>query len=334
MTYRIFFFITLAEMDFHINVVSFCSLECDRVGPLRSKVDSEIVGLATVGSHLVHIDQDRAARSETLPRGSPGPMSGAKPGQRSLEWVSGGRVSHGDWPGTTQISNMALPPPPSRTAGIGCAAIWVAEVVTGLSNPDLGGRGQLWGHGMSPGGEGAGVGGWVLPVGSGGAYLHAQHWIWIQNSWIGAGCHFSLDLPKVRVRMVIWTVLSLLAEWQALHLFFVLFVLFAKMIKEASVEAADLLRDFKNKPEILSSIKVFHLSKSTVTQHCEVMAEDLTQQLQRVIADCECFSLQLEKSTDTSDTAQMCIITRMAFTDMTAKEELLIITAHKRRGEG
>ena len=178
----------------------------------------------------------------------------------------------------------------------------------------------------------------MLPVGSGGACLHAQHWIWIQNSWIGAGCHSSLDLPKVRVRMVIWTVLfpPCRVTGATFILCFVCFTLLsAKMIKEAFVEAADsLLRDFKNKPEILSSIKVFHLSKSTVTQHCEVMAEDLTQQLQRVIADCECFSLQLEKSTDTSDTAQMCIITRMAFTDMTAKEELLIITAHKRRGEG
>ena len=41
------------------------------------------------------------------------------------------------------------------------------------------------------------------------------------------------------------------------------------------------------------------------------MAEDLTQQLQRDIADCVCFSMQLDESTDTSDTAQMCIFIRM-----------------------
>ena len=63
-------------------------------------------------------------------------------------------------------------------------------------------------------------------------------------------------------------------------------LLSAKMIKEAFVEAADsLFRDFRNKPEILSSIKALQLSRSTVTQHCDVMAEDLTQQLERDIAD-------------------------------------------------
>jgi len=72
-----------------------------------------------------------------------------------------------------------------------------------------------------------------------------------------------------------------------------------EMIKEAFVEAADsLFRDFKNKPEILSSIKALQLSRSTVTRRCEVMAEDLTQQLQKDIADCDCFSLQLDESTD------------------------------------
>ena len=50
------------------------------------------------------------------------------------------------------------------------------------------------------------------------------------------------------------------------------------------------------------------------------MAKDLTQQLQRVIADCKCFSLQLDESTDTSDTAQMCIFIWMVFTDMTEEE--------------
>ena len=46
-----------------------------------------------------------------------------------------------------------------------------------------------------------------------------------------------------------------------------------EMIKEAFVEAADsLFLDFKNKPDILSSIKALQLSRSTVTWHCEVMA--------------------------------------------------------------
>ena len=102
------------------------------------------------------------------------------------------------------------------------------------------------------------------------------------------------------------------------------FTLSAKMIKEAFVETADsLFQDIKNKPEVLSSIKVLQLLRSTVTQRCEAMAEDLTQQRQREIADCKCFSLQLDKSTDTSDTDQMCISIQVVFTDID-------ITAHER----
>ena len=78
----------------------------------------------------------------------------------------------------------------------------------------------------------------------------------------------------------------------------------AEMVKEAFVEAADsLFRDFKNKAEILSSIKALQLSRSTVTRRIEAMAEDVTQQLWKDIAYCECFSLHLDKSTDVSDTA-------------------------------
>lgn len=55
----------------------------------------------------------------------------------------------------------------------------------------------------------------------------------------------------------------------------------------------------------------------------EAMAADLTQQMWKDIRDCECFSLQLDESTDVSDTAQMCIFIRMVFSDITAKAELL-----------
>ena len=49
------------------------------------------------------------------------------------------------------------------------------------------------------------------------------------------------------------------------------------------------------------------------------MAEDLTQQMWTDIRNCEFFSLQLDESTDVSDTAQMCIFIRMVFSDITAK---------------
>ncbi|XP_061820631.1 general transcription factor II-I repeat domain-containing protein 2-like [Nerophis lumbriciformis] len=103
-----------------------------------------------------------------------------------------------------------------------------------------------------------------------------------------------------------------------------------EMVKEAFVEAADsLFRDFKNKAEILSSIKALQLSRCTVTRRCEAMAEDLTQQLWTDIRDCDCFSLQMDESTDVSDTAQMCIFIRMVFSDITTKEELLTLLPMK-----
>ncbi|KAJ8352117.1 hypothetical protein SKAU_G00235930 [Synaphobranchus kaupii] len=108
-----------------------------------------------------------------------------------------------------------------------------------------------------------------------------------------------------------------------------------EMVKEAFVEAADsLFRDFKNKAEILSSIKALQLSRSTVTRRCEATAEDLTQQMWKDIGDCECFSLQLDESTDVSDTAQMCIFIRMVFSDITAKEELLTVLPMKEQTRG
>ncbi|XP_068121767.1 general transcription factor II-I repeat domain-containing protein 2A-like [Hyperolius riggenbachi] len=64
------------------------------------------------------------------------------------------------------------------------------------------------------------------------------------------------------------------------------------------------------------------------------MAEDLTKQLWKDIEECECFSLQLDESTDLTDTAQLCIFNRMGFTDMNAKEELLTILSMKERTRG
>ena len=108
-----------------------------------------------------------------------------------------------------------------------------------------------------------------------------------------------------------------------------------EMVKEAFVEAADsLFRDFKNKAEILSSIKALQLSRHTVTRRCDAMAEDLTQKMWTDIRNCEFFSLQLDESTDVSDTAQMCVFIRMVFSDITAKEELLTVLFMKEQTRG
>lgn len=64
------------------------------------------------------------------------------------------------------------------------------------------------------------------------------------------------------------------------------------------------------------------------------MAQDLTQQMWKDIGDCEYFSLQLDESTDVSDTAQLCIYIRMVFSDITAKEELLTMLPMKEHTRG
>lgn len=87
-------------------------------------------------------------------------------------------------------------------------------------------------------------------------------------------------------------------------------------MKEAFLEETDLLfRDFKNKPEIQSSIKALQLSRNTVTRRSGGMAVDMTQHLWKDIMDCKCFALQLDESTDVTDRAQLCILIRMVFTD-------------------
>lgn len=105
------------------------------------------------------------------------------------------------------------------------------------------------------------------------------------------------------------------------------------MVKEAFIEASDaLFKDFKNKTEIMSAVKAVQLTRNTVTRRCEMMGDNLVQQLAKDIDCCECFSLQMDESTDITDKAQLCIFIRMVH-DMTAKEELLAVlhmNAHTR----
>ena len=106
------------------------------------------------------------------------------------------------------------------------------------------------------------------------------------------------------------------------------------MVEKGFIEAADsMFGGLKIKAEISSSIKALQLSR-IVTRRCEAMAEDSTQQMWKDIADCQCFSLQLKKSTDVSGTGQMCIFIRMVFSDITAKEELLTVLSMKEHSQG
>ena len=64
------------------------------------------------------------------------------------------------------------------------------------------------------------------------------------------------------------------------------------------------------------------------------MAENLVQQMWKDIGDREYFSLQLDQSTDVSGTAQMCILIRMVFSVIIAKEKLLTVLPMKEHTRG
>jgi Domain of unknown function (DUF4371)/Spin-doc zinc-finger/hAT family C-terminal dimerisation region len=108
-----------------------------------------------------------------------------------------------------------------------------------------------------------------------------------------------------------------------------------EIIKEAFLEAADSLFDsFKNKSEIMASIKDMPLSRNTVTRRMEAMSEDVTVQLQHDLNNCNCFSLQFDESTDAVDTAQLSVFVRMAFEDGSVKEDILIVLPLKETTKG
>ncbi|XP_073996419.1 general transcription factor II-I repeat domain-containing protein 2-like [Rhodnius prolixus] len=106
--------------------------------------------------------------------------------------------------------------------------------------------------------------------------------------------------------------------------------------KEAFIKAGEVLfQNFKNKSEIMASIKNMSLSRNTVMRRTEGISQNLEDILHENINKCIVLSLQFDESTDYIGTAQLCIFIRMVFDDMSATEELLtIIPMHERtRGQ-
>ncbi|XP_072392175.1 uncharacterized protein [Diabrotica undecimpunctata] len=90
-------------------------------------------------------------------------------------------------------------------------------------------------------------------------------------------------------------------------------------VKEAFIEATNLLfEDFKNKTDVMSAIKEVQLSHPTVTRHIEIMGKELESQVKSDNMKCMYSALQFDKSTDMTDTAQLCIFIRMVFSDTLA----------------
>lgn len=73
----------------------------------------------------------------------------------------------------------------------------------------------------------------------------------------------------------------------------------------------------------MADVKDIQLSRNTVTQQCVGIAGNLKDQLKNDIDSCECFSLQLNESTDIKDVAHLCILVWCSTTS--AKEILAIL---------
>jgi hypothetical protein len=105
-----------------------------------------------------------------------------------------------------------------------------------------------------------------------------------------------------------------------------------EIIKEAMLLSAEtLFDDYKNKIEIITAINAMQLSARTVTRRIEMMATDIESQLNNDIQKSVFFSLQVDESTDVSDTSQLYIIAKMVFDDFSVKEEFLKILPLKGR---
>ena len=97
-------------------------------------------------------------RTVTLPRGSPGSISGVTPRRRTCKRAPGGQACHGARPGTARRIDVATtitisPSLELTTHGKNCwswAARLVAVKAEGLDGLDPGSRGWLWGCRTSP----------------------------------------------------------------------------------------------------------------------------------------------------------------------------------------
>jgi len=92
-----------------------------------------------------------------------------------------------------------------------------------------------------------------------------------------------------------------------------------------------LFEDFKNKNDITTAINTIQLSARTTIRRIEAIANNIESQLKKDIEKCIFFSLQLDESTDISDTSQLCVNIKMVFDNFSTKEEFLKILSLKGR---
>ncbi|XP_070809997.1 protein FAM200C-like [Pituophis catenifer annectens] len=108
-----------------------------------------------------------------------------------------------------------------------------------------------------------------------------------------------------------------------------------ELLKEVFLTAADsIFEGFSNKKEIMTAIQKLQLSGNTVSRRIQSISNDLEYQLQSDLQKCLWFSLQLDESTDITDTSQLAMIVRLVFSDLAVKEELLKILSLKGKTRG
>lgn len=107
-----------------------------------------------------------------------------------------------------------------------------------------------------------------------------------------------------------------------------------EVFKETMMIVANtVLKDEKHGPEVISALSDVQLGASTMVGRVTSMSENLTEQLDRELATCRWFSIQVDESVDNS-TAQLMIIIRMVFDDFSTNEELLTLLPLKTTTRG
>jgi hypothetical protein len=100
-----------------------------------------------------------------------------------------------------------------------------------------------------------------------------------------------------------------------------------ELLKETFLTGADcFFEGFSNKREIMSAIHDLQLSDNTVTRRIQVISSGMKSDLEL----CDRFSLQFDKSTDISDTAQLAIMVRIVFSGLTVKEALCLLRSKQK----
>ncbi|KAJ7995721.1 hypothetical protein DPEC_G00247530 [Dallia pectoralis] len=165
---------------------------------------------------MVHQDpmKDRGKRSETLPGGSPGPPSGARPRRRARKRASGGRVCQGARPGTARTRYVA------SLSSSSCGPTTHRNNRRGRVRCHMGGSEGVGSRRIRPGRQKLALGTGTSPRCGGRSQnlcvrWSDTSWIWWDlplhttvalepYSWIGVGLCSSLELPRVRGGGLVW----------------------------------------------------------------------------------------------------------------------------------